>query len=932
MPQLASIERQLSATWQAIGDAHCRLGEYDDAQGAYRAAADNPSVNPESLLARTVYASLRLDRPDEAQAAVIRSLGDATLPVTDSVVSLCGYLAEQCEDVGPLRSFILDRRAVFPERPDLARAAAALLPRDEAVGLLRELLARRPDDLATLRQLIGDLAADDPPAAARLVAGLVEDRPERTTTVVRQLIALAREPLRILEALETLEPSVGRALAAARIHAELVAPGLGWRRVSAALERWPQDETLRLVRLELAAALQESALFDEAEAAIADLDDAESWMARSRAAGSLGRFEEAREAAQRAVALDPASGAAILEQARSVLALASLESEAIERQRLGEDAAELARRAAELDPDDEDALGLLLQLYGASGLLADAREFRFIARRLFARDGESRLYAKLAAEEAIGQGRAEQARPQLLALYESDPADGALLGLLVTSWTAEGRMDEAAAWVADRLGERPGNPDLIRWRVRLDQMRQRGDDAIAFLEDRLAAEPSDTASRGLLETAYRASERIAEALPLGEARLEERPEGVRRRLELAALYGGAGRLDRAAEQLEWLDAHADGATSDELASSVTLARRLAREEAARYGLALRLVETTIDRFPDAPLQVYAVGLAALTELGEPAARFTELAARAVDSRPADADELEDILAWRDLAQALLDSGAADAATEALRVRYRDRPPLAESARAVLTVIVLTADAAAGAPERSLRWLREQAAAGPLPDIFGSGEAPSLANLLFELSTIYALLGLDEGAELLLREVVTLEPDNATALNNLAYGRIDRGLDDAETVGWMERAHELEPDSAFVLDSVGWLRYKQGRFTDAAEGAIDLIVRSMEAGDGEPSAEVLDHLGDTRWRLGERDAAVEAWRRAEAQLEAPAHREQLTRALLRIQAQQWGLVVQDPEEMYDRDYGTVLDRVRAKLAASAAGEEPAVAPTFDEDAG
>jgi tetratricopeptide (TPR) repeat protein len=81
--------------------------------------------------------------------------------------------------------------------------------------------------------------------------------------------------------------------------------------------------------------------------------------------------------------------------------------------------------------------------------------------------------------------------------------------------------------------------------------------------------------------------------------------------------------------------------------------------------------------------------------------------------------------------------------------------------------------------------------------------------------------------------------------------------------WIELAIELEPEDPHILDTAGWLRYKQGRFEDDQDGsgALSLIEESARRGE-EPSGEVYDHLGDVLWRLGRHDEAAEAWRMAE----------------------------------------------------------------------
>jgi Flp pilus assembly protein TadD len=70
---------------------------------------------------------------------------------------------------------------------------------------------------------------------------------------------------------------------------------------------------------------------------------------------------------------------------------------------------------------------------------------------------------------------------------------------------------------------------------------------------------------------------------------------------------------------------------------------------------------------------------------------------------------------------------------------------------------------------------------------------------------------------------------------------------------IKKAVENKPDESAFVDSLGWLCYKQGRFAEARaqlERAITL------PGGTEP--EVMQHLGDTLYRLGRISDALDRW--------------------------------------------------------------------------
>jgi tetratricopeptide (TPR) repeat protein len=173
----------------------------------------------------------------------------------------------------------------------------------------------------------------------------------------------------------------------------------------------------------------------------------------------------------------------------------------------------------------------------------------------------------------------------------------------------------------------------------------------------------------------------------------------------------------------------------------------------------------------------------------------------------------------------------------------------------------------------------------------------------------------------------LEPDHVMSLNNLAYSAIDRGEIDAETIRRAERAHALRPDDPSVLDTLGWLRYKQARFRDDASGpgAVTLLVRSIQQRPEDPGLEPLDHLGDALWRAGDRAAAIRAWQAAAELLERAHPRSSIVEGLPIYERREQGLQLQDPEDFWRRSYADIAERAARKARTALAGGEPATAP-------
>ncbi|MDW7747072.1 tetratricopeptide repeat protein [Halomonas sp.] len=103
----------------------------------------------------------------------------------------------------------------------------------------------------------------------------------------------------------------------------------------------------------------------------------------------------------------------------------------------------------------------------------------------------------------------------------------------------------------------------------------------------------------------------------------------------------------------------------------------------------------------------------------------------------------------------------------------------------------------------------------------------------------------------LRHIIENDPENANALNALGYTLADANLEGRleEARELIERAHALEPGNPAILDSLGWVLYRQGD----TEGALPWLERAWAA---MPDQEIAAHLIEVLWALGEEQRASE----------------------------------------------------------------------------
>jgi len=107
-----------------------------------------------------------------------------------------------------------------------------------------------------------------------------------------------------------------------------------------------------------------------------------------------------------------------------------------------------------------------------------------------------------------------------------------------------------------------------------------------------------------------------------------------------------------------------------------------------------------------------------------------------------------------------------------------------------------------------------------------------------------------GFERLLRD----RPEDPTVLNALGYTLGDNRMQLRRAAELVERALELAPDNAAIMDSVAWLRFRRGD----ARGALPLLERAYRIS---RDAEIAAHWAEVLWTLGEQGAARRVWAQA-----------------------------------------------------------------------
>jgi tetratricopeptide (TPR) repeat protein len=102
-----------------------------------------------------------------------------------------------------------------------------------------------------------------------------------------------------------------------------------------------------------------------------------------------------------------------------------------------------------------------------------------------------------------------------------------------------------------------------------------------------------------------------------------------------------------------------------------------------------------------------------------------------------------------------------------------------------------------------------------------------------------------------RRAYELAPESALILNALGYTLCVAGGDYDEAFDYIQLALERDPENPAIMDSMGWVLYLQGE-PDAARGWLEQAYALL------PDAEIAAHLGEVLWVADERDEAIRVW--------------------------------------------------------------------------
>lgn len=490
-----------------------------------------------------------------------------------------------------------------------------------------------------------------------------------------------------------------------------------------------------------------------------------------------------------------------------------------------------------VEPNDSDSLLLLGHLYRMEGQPQKAED---AFRRVLQTDPSSKIGLSNLAELYIQQGDFDQAIDALSKIPDGD-MDSQLYGMLGYSYAQTDQNDKAIEVYEKALAQEPDNTNLRRYYAEALLSAGKNDAARAELQKVLKSEPEDGLSYKRLAMLDREEGRFDEARDELEKAKALSPDDLEVPYQQALLESTVGNDDKAVEVLKELLKQ-----SERPGGQYTVPEGNNR---ALFLERLGLVYRDQQKFPqamDAFKQIQALGptqgpraelliIDTLRAAHQPEKAMAEADA-AVKSYPKNQD-----LAITH-ASMLGEQGHVDQGVEELQ-KFLTQRPIDRSIYVAIAQIYLQAkrfDPAEQAIQKAL-------------DLSPSPEDQEYA--LFVQASIYERQKKYDQAEETFKRVLNVDPLNSSASNYLGYMLADRGVRLDESVKYIQKALELDPNNGAYLDSLGWAYFKMGRY-DLAQVPLEKAASKIQ---NDPT--IHEHLGNLYLRQGKTGLAREEWQRA-----------------------------------------------------------------------
>jgi tetratricopeptide (TPR) repeat protein len=367
------------------------------------------------------------------------------------------------------------------------------------------------------------------------------------------------------------------------------------------------------------------------------------------------------------------------------------------------------------------------------------------------------------------------------------------------------------------------------------------DEALKQFEEMAQIDPEDAEALVRIAEIQRRQQKYQDALVTIRKASKKQPDSLEAGYNEGLILDVLGRYDEAAQTYEKmvdLTSHANGAyTAEEKNNRGIFLERLGAvyHEQNKTAEAIATYQKLIDMGGESALRGYQ-GQVDTYRDAKQFDKAVEVSRKAVEANPKDRD-LKLMLAGE-----LLDQGKVDEGLGMAKGLLNNSP---EDRSVLLAMGQMNI--------RIHRWKDAEDAFNKAEPL--STKVEDRTYLLFLRGELVERQKHYDQAEQFFRKALELEPNSAMILNYLGYMMADKGTHIEEALKLIRKAVELEPMNGAYLDSLGWAYFKLGQY----ELAEDNLRQAVERDQTDPT--VHEHLGDLYEKTGRIRLAAAQWERA-----------------------------------------------------------------------
>lgn len=460
----------------------------------------------------------------------------------------------------------------------------------------------------------------------------------------------------------------------------------------------------------------------------------------------------------------------------------------------------------------------------------------YYAKKAVELDSSNKWYNELLGNLYFDVQDYDRAAEQFEQFSLKDPQSSAALYQLAAAQVAGGKPREALNTYSRLLGLVGLDIDVLYKKLLLQMQLKMDDEAVLTLIEMIVSDPENLDLYQMLGELHIKLGRYDDALRAYHDLLERNPNDLRALVAFCEIY--AKKKDWAGFEatVENLFVNPAFSKEDKLNIGYLYIERAEKDSAMTKPTEIVMLRLQKE-FPNEWQPYWFLSVIYLRERNYAAAipHLKRLTALKPDFSPA----------WENLGIAYLSTDEHSAAINVFK------SALEKSARPSFRMKVLLGMSLAQA-------YRDEEAVQALSEALNAGENEDTSTIVQAYTTLalsYERLKRYDESERSYEMALRYEPDNALALNNLAYSYSERDKELERALEMAKIAVAKEPNNGAYLDTMGWIYFKMGNYEEAKKW----IEKAVQAGRESPA--VLEHLGDVYSKLGDREKAMHYYEKA-----------------------------------------------------------------------